>query len=139
MQSCLPENKKVIAVFDRDDQGLKGIKKIIERDINTSNDRIYKRNEFYTFMLPKTEGYSYSTFVIEDYFSNDYKKEIAADCVNRLAGHLNEFPNMQQYVKNELGKRLSNYGKTELEGFRTLLDTFVGVLNEELEGQITEF
>lgn len=123
LMPCLPERKKVIVVFDRDDEGGLGLKKLIGKGKDRKDTKTYHRDQFYYFKLPKTSGYTFDTFVIEDYFSITLKKEIAQAKLDSVNGDFNGFPrDLKQQIKDQLAKDLPTYSADALRGFGVLLD-----------------
>lgn len=128
-------NKKVIVIFDRDEEGGKGIKACI----NTGNDRaqhlgVYKKDNWHYFMLPKTAEHTYIDFMIEDYFSKTYKASIINAKIAEAEGQMNaykkEYP--KDFLKASLAAkdRFDAYTKDNLAGFKILLDRINGTATD---------
>ena len=129
LMPCLPERKKVIVVFDRDDEGGLGLKKLIGKGKDKKDTKTYHRDQFYYFKLPKTSGYTFDTFVIEDYFSIALKKEIAQAKLDNVNGDFNGFPrDLKQQIKDQLAKDLPTYTTDVLRGFGVLLDKIYQII-----------
>lgn len=86
LRKNISKNKKVIVLFDRDGDkgsgGVKGLKVCISpqtSDGGINDKNIYKDNNFYYLLLPKTEDCNKENtkFLIEDYFSKDCIKNYA--------------------------------------------------------------
>ena len=129
LKGIMPPDKKIIVVFDRDDAGGDGLKKIINKGKDKKDKKTYKKDQFYYLKLPITDGYTKDSFVIEDYFSNGHKKNIALSKLSNVNG-FNDIPkDLKQSVKEELAKNLESYTKVELEGFKTLLNKIYDIIN----------
>lgn len=129
---CLPENKKVIVIFDRDDEGGNGLKSVIGKGKDKKDNKTYHQGQFYYFKLSKTNGYSFDIFVIEDYFSLMLKKSIAQEKLDNLGGHFNGFPkDLKQQIKEQLLNDIETYDAEIMKGFRVLLDKICRIINDE--------
>ena len=130
LKEIMPADKKIIVVFDRDDAGGNGLKKIINKGKDKKDKKTYKKDQFYYLKLPITDGYTKDTFVIEDYFSNDHKKNIALSKLTDVNG-FNDIPkDLKQSVKEDLAKNLESYTKEEMKGFKILLDKIYNIIND---------
>lgn len=129
LKAIMPSDKKIIVVFDRDDAGGDGLKKIIKKGKDKKDKKTYKKDQFYYLKLPITDGYTKDSFVIEDYFSNDHKKKIALSKLANVNG-FNDIPkDLKQSVKEDLAKNLESYTKEDMEGFKVLLDKIYDIIN----------
>lgn len=126
----LPNDKKIIALFDRDEAGGSGMCSIINIGRDRNDTVTYKRDNRYFLKLPKTEGHEYTDFVIEDYFKKDYKKSIAQTYLDNAGGVFNCLPkDLKDLVKKELSKNLASYNASDMEGFKVLLDKLLNIIN----------
>lgn len=129
LKAIMPSDKKIIVIFDRDDAGGEGLKSVIEVGKDKRDTRTYKKDQFYYFKLPVTEGYTKDTFVIEDYFSNESRKSIALSKLNEVVG-FNDIPkDLKKSVKDDLAKNILSYTKEDMEGFKVLLDKIYDIIN----------
>ena len=133
----LPNGKKIIALYDRDEAGGDELKKAIGKGRNRRDYKTYRRGSVYYLKLPKSANYGADDFLIEDYFPLQLKKAIAQECVDNLKEDLNSLPkDLRQRIKDRLYNDLSSYGKDVMSGFCVLLDKLCSILNEE--EQVTE-
>ena len=138
LKAIMPSDKKIIVIFDRDDAGGDGLKSVIKKGKDKKDTKTYKKDQFYFFKLPVTEGYTKDTFVIEDYFSNDHKKNIALSKLADVNG-FNDIPkDLKQSVKEDLAKNLESYTKEEMKGFKILLDKIYNIIINDNNEVITK-
>lgn len=127
---CLPEGKKVIALFDRDEEGGKGIHSIINKGKDRKDTTTYKRGNCYYLKLPKTYGHGSVDFVIEDYFSKQFKKDVAQSFLDSVDGEFNKFTrDLKQSIKEKLAKDMDLYDASVMQGFKVLLDKLISIIN----------
>ena len=130
LKAIMPSDKKIIVIFDRDDAGGEGLKSVIDVGKDKRDTRTYKKDQFYYFKLPVTEGYTKDTFVIEDYFSNESRKRIALSKLDEVVG-FNDIPkDLKQKVKDDLAKKIESYTKDDMEGFKVLLDKIHNIITD---------
>lgn len=123
------EQRKVIVVFDRDDSGAEAMKKIGATG-NREDFKTYRNSNWYFLMLPKTPEHTYIDFTIEDYFSIEYKKNIAIKKIEESEGFFNKLPKeLRQKVKDSLSNQIDEYTANDMEGFSVLLDKILNILN----------
>lgn len=128
---CLPKGKKVIALFDRDEEGGKGIHSIINKGKDRNDTTTYKRDDCYYLKLPKTYGHGRIDFVIEDYFSKQFKKDVAQSFLDSVDGEFNNFTkDLKQSIKDKLSKDMDLYDATVMQGFKVLLDKLLSIIND---------
>lgn len=127
---CLPKGKKVIALFDRDEEGGKGIHSIINKGKDRNDTTTYQRDNCYYLKLPKTQGHGRVDFVIEDYFSKQLKKDVAQSFLDSVDGEFNNFTkDLKQSIKDKLSKDMNLYDATVMQGFKVLLDKLLSIIN----------
>ena len=130
ISTCLPKGKKVIALFDRDEEGGKGIHSIINKGKDRNDTTTYLRDECYYLKLPKTPGHGRIDFVIEDYFSKQFKKDVAQSFLDSVDGEFNNFTkDLKQSIKDKLYKEMDLYDATVMQGFKVLLDKLLAIIN----------
>lgn len=136
LRYCLPENKKVIILFDRDEAGGNGLNSIIRKSRNSkkgkenSDENTYLKDNMYCLKLPRIDANNDADFLIEDYFKKDFKKAIAQSFLDNVDGTFNLLPNnLKNSVKEELFKNLHNYQASDMEGFKVLLDKLLNIFN----------
>ncbi|SCX09538.1 Predicted ATPase [Lachnospiraceae bacterium YSD2013] len=132
LKTFLPNDKKIIAVFDRDNGGLDGLKKVTGKtNIGKGSKKCFKEQNVCSLMLPIKEGYTASDFVIEDYFSEKLKKDLAQQEIDNSTGEFNNLPgDIKKIVKKRLADRLDSYSAQELRGFSVLLDKLIKIVDE---------
>ena len=135
IKAITPKDKKIIVIFDRDDEGQKGMKKCLPANSFTQGRENYNTylsidNNIIYLMLPITESHNYIDFVIEDYFSVSLKNEISQKKINEAAGIFNKYTkDFRQYIKDELGKE--TYQTTDnMLNFKVLLKKISDIIDE---------
>lgn len=119
---CVDKNKLVVVLFDRDEAGCNGLFDIIRHGKDRADTETYKQNNWYYLKLPKTNDHTELDFLIEDYFSREYKKNIAQTIIDNAAGVFNCYPkDLKQTIKNDLSKNLNSYDSSILIGFSVLI------------------
>ena len=136
LRKIAPEDKKIIAIFDRDTEGYEGMKLCLlptetcSDGINCMKTFFRKDKNLICLMLPKTSTHNYKDFVIEDYFSVDLKKEIAQNNINEANGIFNKYiKNLKQHVKDELAKE-EHHTPESMLNFKILLKKIDDIINE---------
>ena len=125
------KSKKVLVIFDRDDSGAGGMKRIGATG-NREDYKTYRDQNWYFFMLPKTEEHHGTDFTIEDYFSMKYKNDVAVEKIKEAGGCFKKLPkDLRQKVKDELGSRIEEYTAEDMSGFTVLLDKIVNILEDK--------
>lgn len=142
LAKCLPNNKTIIVLFDRDEAGAGrekgGMKSCVNFKSGRANEKTYIKDNFIFLMLPKTNDHKGADFLIEDYFSVEKKNEIAKRCIENAEGAFNSFPkDLRQSIKDELGKNLDQYTIEEFTGFQVLIDKLKKIIGkvEPLENE----
>ena len=129
LKENFPDGKKVIALYDRDDAGGTELKKAIGKGKDKNDSNTYKMGPVYYLKLPKVPRFGAPEFVIEDYFSKDYKKSVAQSFLDNSGEDFNSFPkDLKQKVKDKLGEDLNSYDENTMKGFSVLLDKFCSIL-----------
>ena len=116
------ENQLIVAFLDRDDAGLKGIKKAT--DFNGSIDDFDRRNVngIEIRFIPKKDGFTKTNFVIEDYYSIDkFTKFLLRDvtCFEDIPKKSNR--------KTDFADEVANFDKAEFEGFKKMFDLILEI------------
>lgn len=83
-------------------------------------------------MLPKTPEHTEIDFTIEDYFSLEYKNNLAMEKINEAGGYFKKIPkDLRQNVKDALSKKMDEYTADEMSGFAILLDKINRILEDK--------
>jgi len=128
---CVPKNKTIIILFDRDDAGKDGMKACINITGGRENINTYKKGNCIFLMLPKSTTHTETDFLIEDYFTNDKKNDTATKCIANAKGAFNNFPkDLKQRIKDYLSKDIDSYTATDLAGFSVLLEKIKNILQK---------
>jgi ABC-type cobalamin/Fe3+-siderophores transport system ATPase subunit len=130
---CVPIDKKVIVLFDRDEAGAGsqkgGMKSCINFTGGKENINTYNKGNCVFLMLPKSPIHKETDFLIEDYFLVDKKNEVANKFIENANGAFNSFPkDLKQNMKDELVKNLDSYIKEDLIGFQVLIDKLKNII-----------
>lgn len=136
IQKCLPTDKQVIVLFDRDSAGGEGLNAVIRKNKNSKkglhleDHNTYQKGQFICLKLPRTPEYLNSEFVIEDYFDKSYKKNLAQTFLDNVDGTFNNLPNdLKKSVKEKLSKDINSYDVSSMQGFKVLLDKLLEIIN----------
>ena len=137
---CVIKDKPIIVLFDRDSEGVNGLKDCI--GIGTAgginDENIYKHDNICYLLLPKTkEHQSENTeFLIEDYFSIKCKRQLAFEYAKKQILDKKQtfksynFPKINEVLKKNLAKKLKNKESSEcFYGFKTLVEKINSILS----------
>ena len=134
IRSSLPENKKIIALFDNDEAGRTELKKAIGKGKDRSDTKTYKKDGIIYLKLPKLYSYGTQEFVIVDYFSESRMKSTIDAIIDNFDDTFNSIAkDLKQKVKDKLELDLDKYNKEALIGFEVLLDKLCSIVNNEEE------
>ncbi len=136
----IKKERKIVVMFDRDDSGSRGMKSCINRGSDRGEIfKVYRKDNLYYFMLPKTSEHCDLDFVIEDYFTKDKKNSVAKKIIEGADGHFNKFTkDLKQKVKEDLRNKLTEYSSTDLQGFSILLDRLLQIFNDDIPQELLE-
>lgn len=120
--------KRVIIICDRDEAGVNALKAFNNiENLQKDNAQIFKKDCKYGFLLPKKSNCQYSDFMIEDYFSENIKKDIVNDKINKLNGNMRDLNiNIVKFVKSSLEKY--NFNDNDFDSFKVLLDQLMNII-----------
>lgn len=131
-------SKTVIALFDRDPAGAKGLATCIGKDSKSfsanygENVKTYKRDNIYFCMLPVPSSQNGKNgFLIEDYFHNSIKKSILKEQFKKYDGSLKTVPSgLENIVKSGIEECFDKTPeKLIFDNFATLIDKIKNILN----------
>ncbi len=131
----IPNGKKVVVFFDRDNEGQKGAAALLH--LTTSDEAIahyddIKQNNLTVSFIPYKTGVTGGDFLIEDYFSWDKTvKPMVDEAIENSHHPLKNLPKLSTKIKNELEDKYKNFTKEEFEGFITLIEKIVELTKEE--------
>lgn len=148
IKNNLSPNKKVIVLFDRDGDkgsgGVKGLKDCIAprpSDGGINDNNIYKRDNFYFLLLPKTDEHKEkdTQFLIEDYFSKNCKMRLAINFVKNKKKVLKSLKGLDEKVKQEFCDKFKEHS-TDLcfEGFKVLLNKIKNIIEGKEESAVIQ-
>lgn len=128
----ITETKKIIFFFDRDDGGKDGMSHISEKSKDDEsivhyNDYINEEKNIKASFLPYPSWSTSGDFMIEDYFKQDLLENI----IQRIAQYkipITRLPKLGDAIKKELAANYTTYLKEDFEGFKTLLNKLLGLL-----------
>ena len=129
LKSFVPDSKKIIIFFDRDNAGKDGARAVT--GISKDDERVahYQdivQNNITTSFIPYKDGVTEGDFLIEDYFSwDDTIKAIVEDVIPDRKHPIKMLPNLPEKIKKELDKRINRFTSDEFRGFIPLLDKIV--------------
>lgn len=131
----IPNSKKVIVFFDRDNEGQTGAATLL--NLTTSDEAIahyddVKQNNLTVSFIPYKTGVTGGDFLIEDYFSWDKTVKPMVDKAIENSHHpFKNLPKLSSRIKKGLEDKHMTFAKEEFEGFITLLDKIVKLSAEE--------
>lgn len=131
----IPNSKKVIVFFDRDNEGQTGAATLL--NLTTSDEAIahyddVKQNNLTVSFIPYKTGVTGGDFLIEDYFSWDKTVKPMVDKAIENSHHpFKNLPKLSSRIKKGLEDKHMTFAKEEFEGFITLLDKIVKLSTEK--------
>ena len=135
LKSFVPDSKKIIIFFDRDNAGKDGAKAVT--GISRDDERVVHyqdivQNNITTSFIPYKTGVTDGDFLIEDYFSWDSTiKAIVEDVIPERKHPIKMLPNLPDKIKKELEKRINQFEADEFNGFIPLLNKIVELTKEQ--------
>ena len=135
LKSFVPDSKKIIIFFDRDNAGKDGARAVT--GISKDDERVahYQdivQDNITTSFIPYKDGVTEGDFLIEDYFSwDDTIKAIVEDVIPDRKHPIKMLPNLPDKIKKELEKRINIIEADEFNGFIPLLDKIVELTKEQ--------
>lgn len=135
LKSFVPDSKKIIIFFDRDNAGKDGARAVT--GISKDDERVahYQdivQDNITTSFIPYKDGVTEGDFLIEDYFSwDDTIKVIVEDVIPDRKHPIKMLPNLPDKIKKELEKRINKFEADEFNGFIPLLDKIVELTKEQ--------
>lgn len=135
LKSFVPDSKKIIIFFDRDNAGKDGARAVT--GISKDDERVahYQdivQDNITTSFIPYKDGVTEGDFLIEDYFSwDDTIKAIVEDVIPDRKHPIKMLPNLPEKIKKELEKRTNQFEADEFNGFIPLLDKIVELTKEQ--------
>lgn len=135
LKSFVPDSKKIIIFFDRDNAGKDGAKAVTgisKYDERVAHYQDIVQNNITTSFIPYKTGVTDGDFLIEDYFSWDSTiKAIVEDVIPERKHPIKLLPNLPDKIKKELEKRINQFEADEFNGFIPLLDKIVELTKEQ--------
>lgn len=121
------KGQTIIALLDRDDAGLDSLKATLDFKGNLKEYTTMKKDRIYIALIPYTDGYTLTKFILEDYFGLDYLKEIIFPNSEGITSMLKD-----KALKNELVRRCDNDSveKERFEGFKNLFNLIIEIKNK---------
>lgn len=132
----IPNNKKVVVFFDRDNEGQKGAAALM--NLTTSAEAIahyndIKQNNLTVSFIPYKSGVTGGDFLIEDYFSWDKTVKPMVDKAIENSHHpLKNLPKLSSRIKDGLENMYMTFSKEEFEGFINLIDKIIELSKEKI-------
>ena len=129
LTAFVPDSKKIIIFFDRDNAGKEGVQAVTGISKNDERVAHYQdivQDNITTSFIPYKDGVTEGDFLIEDYFSWDGTiKAIVEDVIPDRKHPIKMLPNLPEKIKKELEKRINRFTSDEFRGFIPLLDKIV--------------
>ena len=135
LKAFVPDSKKIVVFFDRDNAGKDGVQAITGISKNDGRIAHYQdivQDNITTSFIPYKDGVTEGDFLIEDYFSwDDTIKAIVEDVIPDRKHPIKMLPNLPDKIKKELEKRINKFEADEFNGFIPLLDKIVELTKEQ--------
>lgn len=135
LKAFVPDSKKIVVFFDRDNAGKDGVQAITGISKNDERVAHYQdivQDNITTSFIPYKDGVTEGDFLIEDYFSwDDTIKAIVEDVIPDRKHPIKMLPNLPDKIKKELEKRINQFEADEFNGFIPLLDKIVELTKEQ--------
>ena len=135
LKAFVPDSKKIVVFFDRDNAGKDGVQAITGISKNDGRVAHYQdivQDNITTSFIPYKDGVTEGDFLIEDYFSwDDTIKTIVEDVIPDRKHPIKMLPNLPDKIKKELEKRINKFEADEFNGFIPLLDKIVELTKEQ--------
>lgn len=135
LKAFVPDSKKIVVFFDRDNAGKDGVQAITGISKNDGRVAHYQdivQDNITTSFIPYKDGVTEGDFLIEDYFSwDDTIKAIVEDVIPDRKHPIKMLPNLPDKIKKELEKRINKFEADEFNGFIPLLDKIVELTQEQ--------
>lgn len=135
LKAFVPDSKKIVVFFDRDNAGKDGVQAITGISKNDGRVAHYQdivQDNITTSFIPYKDGVTEGDFLIEDYFSwDDTIKAIVEDIIPDRKHPIKMLPNLPDKIKKELEKRINKFEADEFNGFIPLLDKIVELTKEQ--------
>ena len=135
LKAFVPDSKKIVVFFDRDNAGKDGVQAITGISKNDGRVAHYQdivQDNITTSFIPYKDGVTEGDFLIEDYFSwDDTIKAIVEDVIPDRKHPIKMLPNLPDEIKKELEKRINKFEADEFNGFIPLLDKIVELTKEQ--------
>lgn len=111
LKAFVPDSKKIVVFFDRDNAGKDGVQAITGISKNDGRVAHYQdivQDNITTSFIPYKDGVTEGDFLIEDYFSwDDTIKAIVEDVIPDRKHPIKMLPNLPDKIKKELEKRIN--------------------------------
>ena len=134
LRAFIPEDKKVVVFFDRDNGGKQGAQGVT--GINQSDERIVhyqdinQGNTIATF-IPYKEDVTHGDFLIEDYFPWEPTiKNMVYKMIPEKGNPYKSLPNIKEKMKKEIEKQYFDFDDNAFAGFKPLLDKIIDLTKE---------
>ena len=135
LKAFVPDSKKIVVFFDRDNAGKDGVQAITGISKNDGRVAHYQdivQDNITTSFIPYKDDVTEGDFLIEDYFSwDDTIKAIVEDVIPDRKHPIKMLPNLPDKIKKELEKRINKFEADEFNGFIPLLDKIVELTKEQ--------
>lgn len=125
LMEVIPETKKIIVFFDRDNEGQKGAAALLQMSIDDEPIARYqdinKDNLFVSF-IPYSKDVTDGDFLIEDYFSWEKTiKDMVDKAIESNHHPFKNLPKLSSRIKKNISEKYMSFSKEEFEGFLPLL------------------
>ena len=139
-QIGIPDNKKIIILFDKDKGGFDGMRSCLKAcrtnenvnlgQIDCNDKHIYKNKNFYYLTYPKTQNCSDSAeFVLEDYFTITTKAKFIKQQIKSDPYSIKNYKDLDEKIKKNIRKNIKSLTANEMAGFKTLLDKIKEIID----------
>ena len=141
-QIGIPDNKKIIVLFDKDKGGFDGIRSCLKAcrtneninlgQIDCNDNHIYKNKNFYYLTYPKTQNCLASAeFVLEDYFTITTKAKFIKQQIKSDPYSIKSYKDLDEKIKRNIRKSIKFLTANEMAGFKTLLNKIKEIIDDD--------
>lgn len=135
LKSFVPDSKKIIIFFDRDNAGKDGVQAVT--GVSKNDERVVHyqnivQENITTSFIPYKNGVTDGDFPVEDDFSWDGTiKAIVEDVIPDRKHPIKMLPNLPEKIRKELEQKINQFAADECNGFIPLLDKIVELTKEQ--------
>lgn len=125
LMEVIPETKKIIVFFDRDNEGQKGAAALLQMSVDDEPIARYQditKDNLCVSFIPYSKDVTDGDFLIEDYFSWEKTiKDMVEKAIESNHHPFKNLPKLSSRIKKNISEKYMSFSKDEFEGFLPLL------------------